>query len=72
MRLARLLQRKPESLAYLEPLPVEDLRELHELRERLTEALFDAHAGSLRRVAAASRLLPVGLSASMGERVFGR
>jgi hypothetical protein len=68
MKLARLLQREPDSLAYLEPLPAEDLREL---RERVTEALFDAHTGSLRRLAAASRLLPIGLSASMGESVFG-
>jgi hypothetical protein len=68
MKLARLLQREPESLGYLEPLSVQDLRDL---RERLTETVFDAHTGSLRRLAAASRLLPVGLSASMGETVFG-
>jgi hypothetical protein len=68
MKVARLLQREPESLDYLASLGVEDLREL---RERLTETVFDAHTGSLRRLAAASRLLPVGLSASMGENVFG-
>jgi hypothetical protein len=68
MKVARLLQREPESLEYLESLEVEDLREL---RERVTETVFDAHTGSLRRLAAASRLLPVGLSASMGESVFG-
>ena len=68
MKVARLLQREPDSLDYLESLGVEDLREL---RERLTETVFDAHTGSLRRLAAASRLLPVGLSASMGESVFG-
>ena len=68
LKLARLLQREPESLAYLESLSVDDVRAL---RERVTEALFDAHSGSLRRLAAASRLLPVGLSASMGESVFG-
>ncbi len=68
MKVARLLQREPETLGYLESLSVQDLREL---RERLTETVFDAHAGSLRRLAAASRLLPVGLSASMGENVFG-
>jgi hypothetical protein len=68
MKLARLLQREPESLGYLEPLSVDELREL---RERLTEALFDAHSGPLRQLAAASRLLPVGLSASIGESVFG-
>ena len=68
LKVARLLQREPESLAYLESLGVNDLREL---RERVTEALFDAHSGSLRQLAAASRVLPVGLSASMGESVFG-
>jgi hypothetical protein len=68
LKVARLLQREPETLAYLEALSVSDLQEL---RERLTETVFDAHVGSLRRLAAASRLLPVGLSASMGESVFG-
>jgi hypothetical protein len=68
MKVARLLHREPESLDYLASLDVEELREL---RERLTETVFDAHTGSLRRLAAASRLLPVGLSASMGESVFG-
>ena len=68
LKVARLLQREPESLDYLASLDVEELREL---RERLTETVFDAHTGSLRRLAAASRLLPVGLSASMGESVFG-
>jgi hypothetical protein len=68
MKVARLLQREPESLDYLASL---DVTELRELRERLTETVFDAHTGSLRRLAAASRLLPVSLSASMGESVFG-
>jgi hypothetical protein len=68
LMLARLLQREPESLAYLEPLAPADLRAL---RERVAEALFDSHSGSLSRIAAASRLLPVGLSASLGQTVFG-
>jgi len=68
IKLARLLQREPATLAYLEALSLEDLRAL---RERTTEALFDAQSGSLRRLASASRLLPVGLNASMGESVFG-
>lgn len=67
-KLARLLHREPGSLAYLQSLSEPELRAL---RERVTEALFDAHSASLRRLAAASRLLPVGLSASLGETVFG-
>jgi hypothetical protein len=67
-KLARLLHREPDSLAYLESLSQPELRAL---RERITEVLFDAHSASLRRLATASRLLPVALSASLGETVFG-
>ena len=68
MKLARLLGRDPARLAYLERLPPDDLRLL---RDGVTEALYDAHGGSLRRLAAASRLLPAGLTATIGQRAFG-
>ena len=68
MKLARLLGREPEQLAYLEAVPAGDLRTL---REQITETLFAAHEAQLRRMAAASRLLPTGLVASLGQSTFG-
>jgi hypothetical protein len=68
LKLARLLDRDPESLAYLERLSAEDLREL---RDSVTERLYDANGSSLGRLAAASRLLPSGLTATIGQRAFG-
>lgn len=68
LKLARLLGRAPDELAYLEALGV---TELVSLREQVTETLFDSHLGALRRLASASRLLPVGVVAQLGEKVFG-
>jgi hypothetical protein len=68
LRLARLLRRDPTSLAYLERLGPDDLRRL---REQVTEMLFSAHAGPLGRLAAASKLLPVALIATIAERALG-
>jgi hypothetical protein len=68
LKLARLLGRDPSTLEYLERLAPEDLRAL---REAITEALYDAHGGSLGRLAAASRLLPAGLTATIGQHAFG-
>ena len=68
LKLARILQRDPDSLAYLESLEPEDLRAL---RDQATEVLWSADSGFLNRVAAASKLLPAGLSATISERAFG-
>ena len=68
MKLARLLGREPEELAYLEQLPPDDLLAL---RDSVTETLYDANGGALGRLAAASRLLPAGLTATIGHRAFG-
>jgi hypothetical protein len=68
LKLARLLHLEPERLAYLEDVPADDIRRL---RERATDRLFDADAQALQRVAAASRLLPTPLAASIGQRAFG-
>ncbi|MBV9819897.1 MAG: hypothetical protein JOZ07_16315 [Solirubrobacterales bacterium] len=68
LKLARLLQREPASLSYLERLGLDDLRAL---RLRVTETLFDAQSGSLRGLAGVSRLVPVGLGAAIGQSVFG-
>ncbi|MHB8657088.1 MAG: hypothetical protein ACYC91_03900 [Solirubrobacteraceae bacterium] len=67
-KLSRLLAREPEQLGYLAELPSEDVRAL---REQVTEALFAAHSGALTRLATASKLLPVGLVATMAQKVFG-
>ena len=68
MKLARLLDREPDELAYLQPLAPGDLRAL---RDGVTETLYDANGSSLGRLAAASRLLPAGLTATIGQRAFG-
>ncbi len=68
MKLARLLTRDPDSLSYLERVPPADIRAL---REQVTDMLFTAHSQTLSRLAAASKLLPVGLVATIGERAFG-
>ncbi|MGE5617472.1 MAG: hypothetical protein ACM3UX_00895, partial [Candidatus Woesearchaeota archaeon] len=64
LKLARLLQREPDRLAYLQQVPFDDLCIL---RERVTECLFTQHEAALRRLAAASRLLPVSLVASLAQ-----
>lgn len=68
LKLARLLDRDPGTLSYLDRVPVGEVRAL---RERVTEVLFTAHEGALRRLAAASKLLPVGLVANLGQNTFG-
>lgn len=68
LKLARLLQCDPERLSYLKRVPLKDIRLL---REQVTEMLFTAHDGTLRRLAAASRLLPVGVVAGISQRAFG-
>jgi hypothetical protein len=68
VKLARLLHCEVERLAYLEEVAIEDLRAL---RERATQTLFGAQEGTLRRLAAASKLLPAGLIASLSQHPFG-
>ena len=68
LKLARLLGREPGELAYLERLPPADLRAL---RDSVTETLYDANGSALGRLAAASRLLPAGVTATIGQRAFG-
>lgn len=68
LKLAQLRGRDPESLSYLESVPATDLAVL---RERVTDRLFDAHDGTLKRLARGSRVLPTGLLATLGEHAFG-
>ncbi len=68
LKLSRMLGRDPEQLAYLERVSLADLRDL---REQTTEVLWAAHGPALTRLAAAGRLLPAGLTATISERAFG-
>ena len=68
LKLARLIGCRPEELDYLEPFAPQDLRDL---REQVTGVLFDADRHMLGRVAAASKLIPSKLAATIGESVFG-
>jgi hypothetical protein len=68
LRLARLLGRDPAKLEYLRELPAADVARL---REQVTDVLFGAHGQVLGRLAAASKLLPIGVVATIGERAFG-
>lgn len=67
-KLARLVGDVPERFTYLKAVPPSDLRAL---REQATDALFDAHSHALGRAAAATRVLPVPVSAAIGQRAFG-
>lgn len=68
LRLARLLRRAPEDLSFLVDVDEVDLRVF---REQVTDALFDAHTGVIRRLASAAKLLPAPVLAKIGEKVFG-
>ncbi len=68
LKLARLLGCDPERLSYLSQMPLKDVRTL---RDQVTETLFAAHEAVLRRLAAASRVLPIGLVASLAEHTLG-
>jgi hypothetical protein len=68
LKLARLLGQAPERLEYLQAVPLTDLREL---REQVTDVLFSAQSTALARLAAASKLLPIGLIATIAEKAFG-
>jgi hypothetical protein len=68
LKLSRLLGRDPHQLGYLDGTPAAELRLL---REQITDLLFTAHGPALARLASASRLLPVALVATLGEKVFG-
>lgn len=67
MKLARLLDEPPERFAYLEQVTPADVRVL---RERATEILYDKDR-RLGRIALASRIPPVGLTAWIAQHAFG-
>ncbi len=67
LKLARLLDLKADELSYLSGLPSTEVREL---RERATDRLFTSAPG-LARAAAAAKLVPSGLVATIAQRAFG-
>jgi hypothetical protein len=67
-RLARVLGVEPERIGFLEGVAPGDLRVL---RLRISDALFDADRSTLQKVAAAGRLLPAPLVATLAEKFFG-
>lgn len=68
LKLARLIDVEPADLAFLESVPPDELREL---REGVTDRIFDAGARSLKRVAAGAKLLPSPLVATIAVKSFG-
>lgn len=68
LKLARMLEREPDSLSYLEATP---LAELRVLRGQVTDVLWSADSAALGRLAAAAGVLPAGLSATISERALG-
>ncbi|PXY17596.1 hypothetical protein BAY59_35990 [Prauserella coralliicola] len=68
LKLARVLGADPERFGFLRDVPTADIRKL---REQVTDTLFDANLGALRRMAAASRLLPAAVLAGIAEKAFG-
>ncbi|MDT7724123.1 MAG: hypothetical protein QOI21_699 [Actinomycetota bacterium] len=68
LKLARVLGVEPARFGYLEKV---DPRELQQLRDQVTDVLFDANLGVLQRMAAASKLIPGPILAKIAEKVFG-
>lgn len=67
-KLARVLEVPDDEVAFLGGLEVEDLRAL---RLQVTDRLHAADAARLGKVAAASRLIPQAMAASIGQHWFG-
>lgn len=68
VKLARLLETEPERLRYLVSVSPHDLARF---RDQVADALYARTAGGLRRMAAASRVMPGALAAAIAGRVLG-
>ncbi|MGW6059766.1 hypothetical protein [Streptomyces sp. NPDC055189] len=68
LKIARLLDVEPESLAFLRTLPVEDVRRF---RESCVAALFDRTPEMLDRIASATKLVPAGVAAAISQKALG-
>jgi hypothetical protein len=67
-KLARVLEVEQTEVNFLDHLPLDALRDL---RWEISDRLNAADAARLAGVMAASRLVPIGLAASIGEKWFG-
>jgi hypothetical protein len=68
-KLGRLLGvESPQALAFLLPVPAQELRDY---REAVTDLLYDDDQELLQRTADAARLLPARMLAAIGERALG-
>jgi hypothetical protein len=68
LKLARLLSEPPRRLHYLEKLRPDDIRHLRELA---TDTHYHSDIERFQRIAFASRLLPVALTALIAQKAFG-
>ena len=68
LKLGRLIGEQPERLRYLERLELDDLRAL---RERATDKQYDSDAERFQRIAFASTLVPISLTALIARKAFG-
>lgn len=67
-KLARLLDVTPQDLEFLRDLPSD---RIHAVAERISDTLFDAGEDKLKRVAAASKIVPGALAAAFAQKYFG-
>lgn len=67
-KIARLLRVDEDALGFLSTVGDDDLVEF---RGQLTDVLFDANIGTLKRLASAAKLMPSAVLAKIAEAVFG-
>ena len=67
-KIGQLLGVKGDDLSFLQDLPV---KELINLRGLTTDKLFNDGRKLFQKLASASKLMPAGITASIGEKVFG-
>jgi hypothetical protein len=68
VKLARLLGTEPDEIGYLRELDWQDIRDV---REQASATMFEGDRQQLQRVAAATKLVPAKITATIGERAFG-
>ncbi|MBW5422914.1 hypothetical protein GKQ77_15290 [Streptomyces sp. BG9H] len=68
LKTARLLDIEPDTLAFLQALPVEDVRRFRAL---CVAALHDRAPDMLDRIASATKLVPAGVAAAISQKALG-
>lgn len=68
LKTARLLNIKPDALAFLGALPVDDVRRF---RTTCVAALYDRAPEMLDRIASATKLVPAGVAAAISQKALG-